>query len=176
MGRGACLLRKVEAQKAIGQPNWLWIFGLCWVAVILAAGILPVNNFVGHSHWNAIVWYPSSDWLYEPRILLRILVDVVENILLFGPLGWIWAQYLSLKGQRSRVLVVAIGFLLSLSIELYQIYCHNRVPSFLDLLANTCGTYWGARLGSDDRYKTGRLLYRFCSLADPITSHKRHRT
>jgi len=139
--------RSVNGQHSIGQPAWLWIAGLCWVAVILAAGVLPLNNFVGHSHWDSIVWYPSFDWLNSPRILLRIFVDVAANILLFVPLGWIWVQHFSLKGWRPCLSAILIGFFLSLGIELYQVYCHSRFPSLLDLVANTGGTYWGARLG-----------------------------
>lgn len=151
------MLRSVNDQHPIGQPIWLWSVGLCWVAIILAAGVLPLNNFVGHSHWDSIVWYPSSDWLNSPRILLRILVDVVANILLFIPLGWIWVQHFSLKWQRPRLLVIAIGFFLSLGIELYQVYCHSRFPSLLDLVANTCGTSWGVLLGQE-RFPLSRFL------------------
>lgn len=153
---GLGLLRWVDGPKSFGQPNSLWIIGLCWVAVILAAGVLPVKNFVGHSHWNSIVWYPSSDLLNSPQLVLRILEDVVANILLFVPLGWIWVQHFSLKGRCPCLSTILIGFFLSLGIELYQVFCHSRFPSLLDLVANTGGTYWGARFGSSYRYMTDR--------------------
>ena len=141
------MLRSGNDQHQTQQPAWLWIPGLCWVAVILAAGVLPLSNFVGHSHWDLLLERRMPDLLSSPWLALEVFADVVLNILLFVPLGWIWVQHFSHKGQRPRLLAVAIGFVLSLGIELYQLYGHNRVPSLLDLLANTCGTYWGVWLG-----------------------------
>jgi glycopeptide antibiotics resistance protein len=42
------------------------------------------------------------------------------------------------------VLIAAgIGIALSLSIELYQVYCHNRFPSIFDVITNVAGAVLG---------------------------------
>ena len=39
-----------------------------------------------------------------------------------------------------------IGFAASFSIEVYQLFCHDRVPGSTDLLLNTAGAVLGAQL------------------------------
>ena len=40
-----------------------------------------------------------------------------------------------------------MAFALSFSIEYYQVYCHNRSTSLLDLLDNVLGAYLGMKAG-----------------------------
>lgn len=70
-------------------------------------------------------------------------VDVLNNVLLFLPLG----LGLSLTGRRpSRV--VMLGFLLSLAVELLQLtIIPGRDASLSDLLTNTLGTWLGVMVG-----------------------------
>jgi glycopeptide antibiotics resistance protein len=41
-----------------------------------------------------------------------------------------------------------MAFALSFGIEYYQVYCHNRSTSLLDLLDNVLGAYIGMRAGA----------------------------
>jgi glycopeptide antibiotics resistance protein len=115
-----------------------------WTIVILMVGILPLSNFVGHSHWEYIKWVPSEDQLRSPFIVLELLVDALANILLFLPLGLAFACR---EKRPTLVTVIALALLLSSGIELYQVYCHNRSTSLLDVLDNVFGAYLGFRLG-----------------------------
>jgi glycopeptide antibiotics resistance protein len=41
------------------------------------------------------------------------------------------------------LLAAGIGGTLSLGIEFYQVYCHNRFPSIVDVITNVTGTLMG---------------------------------
>jgi glycopeptide antibiotics resistance protein len=41
------------------------------------------------------------------------------------------------------IIAAGIGIALSLSIELYQVYCHNRFPSIFDVITNLAGAVLG---------------------------------
>jgi VanZ family protein len=48
--------------------------------------------------------------------------------------------------RRPLLLASLLGLCGSASIEFYQLFCHNRVPSTTDLLTNWAGTVLGARV------------------------------
>ncbi|MCC6966987.1 MAG: VanZ family protein [Nitrospira sp.] len=118
-----------------------------WGVFILLVGILPLHNFVGHAHWQYIRWVPTPDQLSSPAILLDLGIDAVANILLFAPFGLLY----TLRGLDGQSLaprhLLLMAFALSFSIEYYQVYCHNRSTSLLDLLDNVLGAYLGMKTG-----------------------------
>lgn len=118
-----------------------------WSIFILLVGILPLHNFVGHAHWQYIRWVPTPDQLSSPAILLDLGIDAIANILLFLPFGLLYA----LRGLDGKPVspghLVLMAFALSFSIEYYQVYCHNRSTSLLDLLDNVLGAYLGMKAG-----------------------------
>ncbi len=118
-----------------------------WGVFTLLVGILPLHNFVGHAHWQYIRWVPTPDQLSSPAILLDLGIDAVANILLFVPFGLLYA----LRGLDGKPLaprhLLLMAFALSFSIEYYQVYCHNRSTSLLDLLDNVLGAYLGMKAG-----------------------------
>jgi len=116
--------------------------------LILLVGILPLKNFVGHSHWEYIKWFPTADDLRSPAYLLDIASDLIANTLLFFPLGYFLGRLLNAdRPSRQMLLAGAIGGVLSLSIEFYQVYCHSRFPSIFDVITNLTGTLLGVRIG-----------------------------
>ncbi len=118
-----------------------------WSILILLVGILPLHNFVGHAHWQYIRWVPTPDQLSSPAILLDLGIDAVANILLFVPFGLLY-MLRGLDGRSpSPGHLVLMAFALSFSIEYYQVYCHNRSTSLLDLLDNVLGAYLGMKAG-----------------------------
>ncbi len=124
-------------------------FLILWVVFTLMVGILPLKNFVGHAHWEYIKWVPipTVDDLRSPKYLLDIASDIVGNTLLFVPLGYFLRRLLTSSSPLKCVLIAAgIGIALSLSIELYQVYCHNRFPSIFDIITNVTGTIIGVRV------------------------------
>ena len=126
------------------RAKGLWYtWGIC----ILLVGILPLHNFVGHAHWQYSRWVPTPDQLSSPAILLDLGVDAVANILLFVPFGLLYAlRGLEGKPPSPRHLLL-MAFALSFGIEYYQVYCHNRSTSLLDLLDNVLGAYLGMKAG-----------------------------
>ena len=123
-------------------------FLILWVVFTLMVGILPLKNFVGHAHWEYIKWVPipTVEDLRSPKYLLDICSDIVGNTLLFVPLGYFLRRLLTSSSPLRCVLIAAgIGIALSLSIELYQVYCHNRFPSIFDVITNVAGTLIGVR-------------------------------
>jgi len=124
------------------------LYTIAWTVVILMVGILPLKNFVGHSHWEYIKWLPTVEDLRSPAYLLDIASDLVGNTLLFFPLGYFLSRLLnSSHPARQLLLAGAIGGILSLSIEFYQVYCHSRFPSVFDVITNVTGVLLGVLAG-----------------------------
>lgn len=125
-----------------------------WSIVILLVGVLPLRNFVGHAHWQYIRWVPTPDQLSSPAILLDLGIDAVANIFLFIPFGLLGSLHGSADKRISPRLVMLLAFTLSFGIEYYQVYCHNRSTSLLDLLDNVLGAYIGMKLGESSLRRT----------------------
>lgn len=104
-------------------------------AAIIVATTWPPASFVGHAHWDQVEWIPFTGG-FRP-------LDILANLALFVPLGWslAWGRHRS----RARQAAVA-GLLLSLAIELFQVYCHGHFPTMTDVAANTAGAWLGARV------------------------------
>lgn len=101
---------------------------------ILVATTWPWSTFVGHSHWDLVEWVPLTGGFHP--------VDMVANTLLFAPFG---AAYAWSRRRRPVGHAVLAGLLLSVAIELYQVYCHGHFPSMTDVCTDTLGTWLGAR-------------------------------
>lgn len=78
-----------------------------------------------------------------------VLRDAVVNICLYVPLGF--AGYFALRespGPRAAFYVpVLLGMLLSISVEMLQLYTPHRDTSLVDVAANTLGSAVGVALG-----------------------------
>jgi VanZ family protein len=75
--------------------------------------------------------------------------DHVANVLLYAPLGFCLLLWLDTRLRRRMAVVVgiSIGILLSLSIEMAQVYIAQRVPSWWDVVFNGIGTIIGVASG-----------------------------
>lgn len=114
----------------------LW---LLWATVILLTGILPLSNFVGQPQWATIHWFITTDDVRYRRFFL----DILLNIGLYIPFGFFYARYALTNGCRKPSRAIRFAFLLSGSIEFYQVFCEHRFPSILDLMNNTAGAIIG---------------------------------
>ena len=121
------------------------------VALIIAATTMPWSMYyVGHSHWANVEWLPFSRRVRPNDFLL--------NILLFVPFGF--SAQLCGTASRERVhdrlvgLVVAAAFLLSVAAEVFQVYCHGRLPTTTDIISNALGAYLGTFIGRDRSSRT----------------------
>jgi glycopeptide antibiotics resistance protein len=119
---------------------------ILWIVLIVMVGVLPLRNFVGHSHWEYIKWVPTVEDLRSPKYLIDIFSDIVGNTALFFPLGYFLSRLLTSSSPSRQLFVAAgIGGTLSLGIEFYQVFCHNRFPSVFDVITNVTGTVIGVR-------------------------------
>src|SRR5262245_27741983 len=102
---------------------------------------MPWSNFRGYSHWQTVCWIPFS----EACLKLRFAGDVLRNILLFVPLGWcvVHTQRYQRRHQLRRIVFAAA---LSLSVEFFQVFCHNRSPAMSDVCTNIVGAVLGPLL------------------------------
>jgi glycopeptide antibiotics resistance protein len=136
-------------QDNLSDPRTAWpsrtnLALIAWIGVILAAGLLPLRNFVGHSHWEYIQWtIPTRQWTST-----KFYFDVVANVALFMPLGLLMARQLHPVSRSGVGTILCVGVFLSVSIEGFQIFCHNRHPSIYDLLCNVTGTGLGIQATS----------------------------
>ena len=72
--------------------------------------------------------------------------DVVENVLLFLPLGFAMAGYLTHRGITTLAAITGVLLLslsLSYSIEVLQLFMPGRFTSLTDVLSNTVGAGLG---------------------------------
>jgi glycopeptide antibiotics resistance protein len=77
-------------------------------------------------------------------------VDMVSNVLLFMPWGFLLAAWRMKCGTgfwAAAVLGLLSGFLLSGAVECAQLFTPSRTTSLLDLLTNTAGSTLGAVIG-----------------------------
>jgi VanZ family protein len=72
--------------------------------------------------------------------------DRISNVLLYLPLGFCLHLWLNERLRRGPSVTIAwvLGTLLSLAIEVAQVYVSKRVPSLADLALNSGGTLLGA--------------------------------
>lgn len=130
-----------------------------WALLIIALGTLPFSNFVGHSHWEYIKWIPTIEDLRSPKYQLDILVDIAANTAVYFPVGYLIALWRRDASKSYQVALAAcIGGGLSLGVEFYQVYCHNRFPSIFDLLTNLTGAVLGVRTAVSGRWPGSRPL------------------
>ena len=122
----------------MNERRWqlLWVG---WLGVILSLTIIYSNVFVGHSHWMLVQWLPSKG----TGTWAEYGLDVVGNVLLFLPLGYAQGPAGLILTRRLLLSIGLTSLLLSMGIELFQVYSHNRLASTSDLFANTLGGLLG---------------------------------
>jgi len=121
----------------------MWrILWFLWLVVIFGLTVLPLSNFVGHSHWDLVTWIPYS----EHHLAIE---DIVGNIALFLPFGFFLSRSLPTSSRnRVSLLAVVMAAVLSTAVEFFQVYCHNRNPSTTDICNNALGAGLGVWLAT----------------------------
>jgi glycopeptide antibiotics resistance protein len=118
------------------------------LALIVVATTMPWSwYYVGHPHWASVEWIP-----FTRRVRID---DFILNVLLFVPFGFTALRVFARESDASDgragrprsavVWVVVAGCLLSIAVELFQVYCHGRIATTADVLSNTLGTWLGTR-------------------------------
>lgn len=123
-----------------------------FVILILAlAPMFPVSNFVGHPHWDRIHWIPFQNF----SLTWNKLIDVIGNTLWFMVFGYLLHYQLN-GNSHSRwtiATITAIAGGVSLSAELFQVFCHSRYPSMTDVACNVMGAGLGAYMSTKWPYE-----------------------
>ncbi len=139
-----------------------WPLALTYIALIVFASLFPFEG-----------WREQG---ISPLVFLTARVpppywtwfDVNINVAGYAPLGFLLALALLRTGWPRAAVAVAVlsGGMLSMLMELLQIYLPRRVPSNMDLLLNTAGTLLGAlvaalleRLGAIARWSRFRARW-----------------
>jgi glycopeptide antibiotics resistance protein len=110
-------------------------WGLVASIAMVVALVCPWTDFQSHTHWSRVQWVP-----FRPAQVRR--VDVVQNVLLFAPVGVFAAAATSSPWWWLRAAVVAAP--LSVITEWTQLYSHSRFPSATDVASNVLGALAGA--------------------------------
>ena len=103
--------------------------------------LIPERFFVLHQPFLELPWE-------ELRSDLHYWNNVGINIVGFIPLGFFFFAYFSWvrKSQRAVGNTIALGFVISLTIEVLQAFLPTRDSGVTDLITNTFGTALGTRL------------------------------
>jgi hypothetical protein len=124
-----------------------------WVAVTLYETLRPVG-------WMT----PLPFWAFFVATMAG--VDLVQNVVLFGPLGWIANR--AHWGVR-RTLFAA--FFVSAVIELLQWWVPGRTSTAMDIACNTAGAAVGWWMASPSRRPAIRLVSAFLLLGAFLSLH-----
>ncbi|WP_425354843.1 VanZ family protein, partial [Limnoraphis robusta] len=100
--------------------------------------ILLVTLFPFDFIWNNLSWQEISNRFHNPSDF----TDVINNILLFFPLGFSLASLLQqrrLSGFKIILIVFIASTVLSCLIEYFQVFIPSRKPTILDIFTNSMG-------------------------------------
>lgn len=128
-----------------------WILWVLWLLIIVLFAILPLSDFVGHSHWDYVVWIPLRDFFNSPEHRVDLSIDFFANVLLFVPFGYIH-PLVRRSGKGGGILfVVVTAAIISACLELYQVFNHTRTVSMTDVSCNAFGAAMGAAMALKKR-------------------------
>ena len=105
-----------------------------WILVIAVASG-PWFGIVSHPQWDRVTWIPFRGFEDKPR-------DVVVNFLLFVPLGWSLAKTRQERGKVGTAVLAAA--LVSIAVEIPQLFYKLRDPSATDVVMAMCGAAAGS--------------------------------
>jgi len=136
------VIRILFTPAPLKPKSWLlWV----WVSMLILIPTTPWSDFVGHSHWDKVQWIPFGEFSFTPKMI----VDVVGNFGWFLILGYLLHYRREDRSNASIRPAVMFGLALSIVLECFQVYCHNRFPSMTDVTCNVLGTIVGAALARE---------------------------
>ena len=111
-------------------PLWFW-----W-AVVVWLVCLPWPGMTAHADRD-VQLVPFASSADRPR-------DVVANLLLFVPFGYL---FVAAHPRRGYAVLLAVAAAVSLVAEALQLFSATRFPSATDLLTNSAGALAGGWCG-----------------------------
>jgi len=128
-----------EYLSPMNKSLWRILLFLCLTSILLAIS-WPWSKFDGTPHWDNIQWIPFDHLSFHPTMLF----ETAANVLVFIPVGYLMIRSLSPGTRHPILLSFLLGLCSSVSVEFYQLFCHDRVPAATDLITNAGGTGLGA--------------------------------
>jgi glycopeptide antibiotics resistance protein len=130
---------------------WKW-----WILVVAVVSG-PWFGFSAEPQWHRVTWIPFRGFEDKPR-------DVLANFLLFVPFGFSFAWD---RVGRSQILAAVLaGSIVSICVEVPQLFYRMRDPSATDVLMAVCGAAagsvaakalaWGHSSGTASRSEAGQ--------------------
>ena len=113
-----------------------------WVAVIAVASG-PWFGIVRHPQWDRLTLVPFTGSEDKPK-------DMAVNMLLFVPFGWSFAK--SRVGRVSTAAAIGAAALVSIAVEIPQLFYKLRDPSATDVTMAMIGAALGS-LGAQAFYR-----------------------
>ena len=110
------------------------LFLLLYVGAILYLSLYPWR-FVSYAGPRTLIWVPL-----ESR---RTILDAFLNVVFYMPLGAAALASFRRRGVGAFVAALGFGTLVSLGMELTQLYIPTRSGNLTDLATNTAGTLLG---------------------------------
>ena len=142
-------LKKKKSSVTTSHIITLFIFSYYIIGVLTMTGIGKLHPFSPR-----LVLMPSED-------LIKVTIDTILNVILFMPLGFFLP--LLYKEYKTIGKVTLAGFILSLSIELVQLFGRGATD-INDLITNVIGTIIG--------YAIYKLFYKLIGdKTDTISQH-----
>jgi VanZ family protein len=133
----------VTAVAATHSRSVIFWLLLVVLALIVYGSLYPFNFKPDAIDGGVLEALRQLSWARAGR------ADRISNVLLYLPLGFCLFLWLELRWPRAPAMIIAtvLGSLLSLTIEVAQVYISTRVPSLADLTLNALGTLLGATAG-----------------------------
>lgn len=144
-----------------------WVLRVLFVVYLVALGFVVlwpthVDDNAAGGFVDALVQRGREQgWL--PAWFTYAVLEWVSNVIMFLPFGFLLFLLLP---KNLRSLVLLCGFLTTCGIEFVQLLMPERTSSWLDIVANTCGTVFGAT--------TAYLLVGYCKRQKNHTNSKKH--
>ncbi len=132
--------------RQINISTALW---LIYTLFIIYGTTIPFNFCIDiqvlSQNFSQISWTPFVD----PDGSRASIPDIVQNILLFLPFGFLGFFSTGRKGRTAIFVVTLLGFLLSAVVETLQLFFSDRTTSMSDIVTNSVGSFAGAFAGSN---------------------------
>lgn len=132
----------------------LWIIWILVVGLVTTFPWSGLQGLQGHSHWDNVRWIP----FYTDSPSLRFFLDIVANLLFFLPFGYLYVRSEVTEPRAVFLRVTLLAALLSVGVELVQVFSHSRIHSTTDICTNVIGAAIGAAIARKASKKRGQVL------------------
>jgi glycopeptide antibiotics resistance protein len=105
----------------------------------------PWGDLQNHTHWAKVGWIPFVSPPVRP-------MDVVQNLLLFAPFGFVAATASRHSRPRALLRATLLTAIIAFAGEASQLYSHTRFPSATDLACNVIGATLAAAAATSPRF------------------------